>query len=526
VLRIVSINDVYALENLPRFATLVAHHRQADPMTPLLVILAGDFLAPSLLSSIDAGRGMVDCLNACGVTHVVLGNHEDDLPRGELWARLKELGAKCIATNVHPRSELGLLPRHDVVQTPDGLDVGIVGVVMTAPTVYRGKPFGEADLLPANDTAIEAAAALVAGGCAGVIAMTHQTEDEDRDLAHRSKDARFLAIIGGHEHVPLLTQVDGTWIVKAGTDAEHAAITEVTWPDPSRPSEWTTTTRLEDVASYAEDPAVRTKVEGHLARVRELGSATLLHVRPGEALSSIGTRSKQTTLGSLICSKLRDSLGADACLFNGGGIRASREYAERFTYGDVEAEIPFDNEVVVVPLTGHVILEAVAASRSHAPTPSGSFLQVDDRMTVTDDAKHQVLRIAGADLDPGRTYRVALIRELLLGLDRIEPLARWGAEHPELLPPPGSGREPKLVLVQAFAIAIWRELGGFDAIDTNKDGQVTPSEVEEAVARAHPSVYPGSHLLADLVVRAVDTDADHIISRSDVAAIERDPEEV
>ena len=58
-IRILAINDVYELENLPRLATL---RRRLRP-PPDAVVLAGDFLSPSMLSSIDQGRGMVDMLN-------------------------------------------------------------------------------------------------------------------------------------------------------------------------------------------------------------------------------------------------------------------------------------------------------------------------------------------------------------------------------------------------------------------------------------------------------------------------------
>ena len=109
-LRILHINDVYELHQLPHFKTLVdAHHTSRHPVPPttttatsevdpskpreepqgrtssdvpdrVVVILAGDFLAPSLLSSLDQGTAMVDCLRAAGVTHVCLGNHEADVP--------------------------------------------------------------------------------------------------------------------------------------------------------------------------------------------------------------------------------------------------------------------------------------------------------------------------------------------------------------------------------------------------------------------------------------------------------------
>jgi 2',3'-cyclic-nucleotide 2'-phosphodiesterase (5'-nucleotidase family) len=72
-LRILQINDVYELGNFPSFKTLVDEKSQGPDKT--LIILAGDFLAPSLLSSLDKGRGMVDTMMACGITHVCFGNH-------------------------------------------------------------------------------------------------------------------------------------------------------------------------------------------------------------------------------------------------------------------------------------------------------------------------------------------------------------------------------------------------------------------------------------------------------------------
>ncbi len=513
-LRIVSVNDVYSLENLPRLKGLVDHYKARNDSDALIVVLAGDFLAPSLLSSIDAGRGMVDCLNGVGVTHVVLGNHEDDLPGEELRRRLEELEAKCLGTNVVAGLDL---PRSDVIDV-GGLAIGLVGVVMADASIYRGKPFGGVDLTNANDAAIEEATKLLASGCADVIAITHQSIGDDRALASQQRTRRFPVIIGGHEHTPMLVDVEGTWIVKTGSEAVHAAITEIVWssPDGAGPQ---VTTRLEEVSIHPEDALLRATVDKHMVAVRELSTATLYYPKAGEHLSSKGTRSKQTTLGALVCSRLRDCLGAEACVFNGGGIRAARDYPERFTYGDVEAEVPFDNEVVVVSLPGSVLRDAVAFSRAKAPLESGAFLQVDDRMTVEEPGA-KLIAIDGAPLDLDRRYQVATVRELFLGLDHVEPLVRWARDNPTLIPEVGSGREPKVILLQSFALGIWRELGGFDAVDLNGDDKVTPSEVAAAVALRRPSDGP-STVLADIVMRAVDVDADHVISRDDAAALLR-----
>ena len=502
-LRIVSVNDVYLLTNLPRLKSLVRHHEEAvaarHEADAILVVLAGDFLSPSLLSSMDAGRGMVECLNDIGVRVVVLGNHEDDLPVAELRARLGELRATCIGTNVLPgKVDLGL-PRSLSIEVGAGFEVGLVGVVTPDAALYRDAPFGGATVVDANTAAMEEARALVRAGKKGIVAITHQSIDDDRALAAAQRTPPFGAIIGGHEHVPFLVEVGGTWIVKAGTEAVQAAVTDIEWNESG--TTFRTSTRLEDVSAYPEDPALAKRIGELLAPVEELAAATLLYLPAGQVLSSIGTRSRQTSMGSLLCSRLRDALQAETCLLNGGGVRGAHEYRDRITFSDIELEVPFDNEIVVVDIPGSVVRDAVAASRAKAPAESGSFLQVDDR-TVVDPKSNEVISINGLPIEPVRTYKVALIRQLLLGLDHVEPLTQWAHAHPELVPSATSGREPKMVLVQAFALAIWREIGGFDSVDDNHDGSVTPAEVVAAVGRAHPSQAP-SVVLADLILRAV-----------------------
>jgi 2',3'-cyclic-nucleotide 2'-phosphodiesterase (5'-nucleotidase family) len=514
--RIVSFNDVYALDSLPRLKNLVRHHAEVDPADAFAVVLAGDFLAPSLLSSLDGGRGMVDCLNAVGVTHVVLGNHEDDVPIDELKKRIDELNATWIASNL--RDFEPALPRHAVLEARsdrETLRVGLLGVVMDDPAVYRDRPFGGAATERPNEAARREAALLLGEErCDFVVAITHQPMADDRDLARAQREPPFPVIVGGHEHVVIVERVEDTWIVKAGQDAAHAAVIDLTWTGEGAPS---VTVRVEAAAEYPEDAALRARVESHMAKVHALEGVTLLSLKPGEELSSVGTRSRQTSMGTLVCSRLRDAVGAEACLFNGGGIRASREYGRRVTYGDIKAEMPFDNEIVVVRLPGRVVREAVAGSRAQAPLESGGFLQVDDGMTVT-GADHRVTTIAGAPLDEDRDYRVAVVRELLLGMDHIEPLARYAAAHPERLPAVGSGREAKLVLVDAFSLSLWRGLGGFDAVDANHDGVVTGEELTSALSRT--TSQPASPITAELVMHAVEHGPLHPITREEAEAVD------
>ncbi|WP_437724245.1 5'-nucleotidase C-terminal domain-containing protein [Sorangium sp. So ce861] len=519
-LRIVCVNDVYSLDNLPRLASLVRHHA-AGPADRFIAVLAGDFLAPSLLSSLDHGRGMVDCMNAVPITHTIFGNHEADIELPELRARVQEFRGTWLNTNMPSFSPA--LPTHEILEIagPGGraVRVGLLGLLVHVQGLYRRGAFGGCAIEPANEAALRWAERLVREeGCACVIPITHQSRDADLALARAQRDPPFPVILGGHEHEVLIDDVDGCWVVKSGSDAASAAVIDLAWPAEAPPAGGpdlpAVTVRLEDVRAYPEDPAMRARVDRHMQIVRDLDAATLLRLPPGSALSSIGTRARQTSLGTLLCSRMRDALEADGCLFNGGGIRGDREYRERFTYGDLKAEVPFSNELVVVRLPGRVVREAVAASRSRAPAQHGGFLQIDDRMAIDD--RGVLIAIGGAPLVDDRAYRIALPRALLGGMDDIAPLARFGEAHPEEVPPADTGREPKLVLVESFAVELWRQLGPFDAIDADRDGRVSADELRAAVSRA--TAETPSEVVVGELLKVLDRDGDRLVTRGEAGA--------
>ncbi|KYF79309.1 hypothetical protein BE20_57545 [Sorangium cellulosum] len=519
-LRIVCVNDVYALDNLPRLASLVRHHA-AGPADRFIAVLAGDFLAPSLLSSLDHGRGMVDCMNAVPITHTIFGNHEADIELPELRARVQEFRGTWLNTNMPSFSPA--LPTHEILEiaSPGGraVRVGLLGLLVHVQGLYRRGAFGGCAIEPANEAAVRWAERLVREErCACVIPITHQSRDADLALARAQRDPPFPVILGGHEHEVLIDDVDGCWVVKSGTDAESAAVIDLAWPAEPPPAGGpdlpAVTVRLEDVRAYPEDPAMRARVDRHMQIVRDLDAATLLRLPPGSALSSIGTRTRQTSLGTLLCSRMRDTLQADGCLFNGGGIRGGREYRERFTYGDLKAEVPFSNELVVVRLPGRVVREAVAASRSRAPAQHAGFLQIDDRMAIDD--RGVLTAIGGLPLVDDRAYRIALPRALLGGMDDIAPLVRFAEAHPEEVPPADTGREPKLVLVESFAVELWRQLGPFDAIDADRDGRVSADELRAAVSRA--TAETPSEVVVGELLRVLDRDGDRLVTRGEAGA--------
>lgn len=522
-LRVVCVNDVYTLENLPRLRSLVAHHRAERPADRLLVTLAGDFVAPSILASLDKGVGMVDCLNAVPITHVTFGNHEDDVGTGELRKRVLEFRGTWLNTNMPAFTPA--LPAHQIVEVarPGGrtVRVGLLGLLAHQADLYQPGAFGGAPIAPVNETAVRASQLLQDAGCACVIPLTHQDLADDRALARLQRAPRFPIIVAGHDHEVVLEEIDGTWLIKAGANATNAVVVDLVWPAEAPPAGTpdlpVVTVRLEAVAPYPEDAALRARVDGHMKSVHALDGATLVRLAPGEVLSSVGMKVRQTSLGTLLCSRIRDTLGADGCLINSGGVRGERAYEDRFTYANLKSALPYANEMAVVSLPGRVIRDAVACSRAATRDGSSGFLQVDDGMLV--GPGDGVTDIGGRPIALDREYRIAIVLGLLGGMNSIAPLLSYAHAHPERIPPADSGREIKIILVEAFALELWQQLGSFEDIDADRDGVITADELKDAITRA--TAEAPAQLVVDDMIRVLDTDGDRTITREEARALVR-----
>lgn len=229
---------------------------------------------------------------------------------------------------------------------------------------------------------------LIADGADLVLPMTHQVMPLDREMANEC-GADFPIIIGGHDHQPYLETVNGSVITKQGADATLIGVVDITWPTPDTPG-GAPTVEVKQLPSsdYAPEPACEALMEKHKSVLKALDVAKLCTVPNSTHLNSKGIRLAQTTMGTLLCSALRDSLVADCAVINAGNIRGNTEYdpeKHSVTYADLKSEIPFDSKVTVVPLPGKVINEIVAFTRQFAlqepPVEKGMYAQLDDGMT-------------------------------------------------------------------------------------------------------------------------------------------------
>jgi len=500
-LRIFHINDVYTLEHLPILRSCINARSEG---VNVLTTLGGDFLAPSLLSSIDHGRGMIAAINAIPIHAVCFGNHECDVPFGSLVHRINEFQGTWLNSNMlSMNEELDVkekLVEHHLIELDGGRSVVLTGFLLGGDrfsTSYRKGAFGGhatkiKDVLETVDEVVSKVEKIYPeADC--VIPLTHQ--DMPDDIAMTGLGHNFPVILGGHDHDIFCEQHNGIHVVKAGADAEHVAVIDLVWekgaPKKSPPNVTVEIVQLEapegkeqSEMPYQPDPKLQETIKLLQRPADELQAATLaaIPVDEEDPLSSEGVRFHESTMATLLASGLRDVGKGDGALMNAGSIRGKKLYLDgKIRFADLNSEVPFPSTLITALIPGAVLSEAVASSRApwhgaetpRAGAPAGSTshaLHFDDGMKA-DPMTEELMEVAGQPWDPDYLYSI-VIDSFLMHNDKV--LKEYTKAHPENVPSEESGRPALPMLVEYFCDKIWASL-----CDVDGDGVVQVEEIDE-----------------------------------------------
>ena len=416
-LTLLQVNDIYTLDavddgrrgGIARLSTLVKQLRTQNPNT--LFLLAGDFLAPSVQSTYLKGRQMVAALDAITLDATTFGNHEFDFGPDVLLERMRESRFAWISSNVRDRrtgSAFGGAQRDRIV-TLGGIRVGLLGLLLPE-TPRTSSPGPDVIFDDPLRVGREAAMQLRLRGAQVVVAITHQDIAADRALGEQ---AAIDVIIGGHEHEPLVAEAGHAIVTKGGSDGRYLVQVDLWLTRDGRLVERSWTFH-EVSARIAPDPAVAKLVATYTAQMEhELGVTIGRTEIALDARRNI-LRSQETGVGDLITDVMREALGADVALINGGGIRGDRVFPPGpLTRRDVYTLLPFTNTVMKIEITGLALRQSLEHSLAQADNQGGGFLQVSG-VQVSYDGRRAggsrivAVEIGGKALDPNARYTVAI----------------------------------------------------------------------------------------------------------------------
>jgi 5'-nucleotidase/UDP-sugar diphosphatase len=405
----------------------------------------GDFLSPSLLTSTNAGKQIIDLFNFLEIDAVTFGSYEFGLGINALMQRMQESRFIWMGTNVIDLRTGASLPNARAVMMFElgGMKFGLIG--LTTPEMAQ-LANASRDILfaPVVLSAQAAVHNLKKKGADVVIALTHLTLAEDIQLIRSVPEIDL--ILGGHDHEPIAYYEGNSLIYKSGADGKFLGRIDLA-VEKQHSEAFSKTTiyathKLLPNHGYTIEPATHALLKDFQETVDLRKSVKLgIVAAPFETIS---VRQKESPFANLIADSMQKIYSANIGIINSGAIRGAREYPVEYTLsrGDLQKELPFNSVVVLAEILGQDLLDAIEFAKENIENRSGSFLHFSAGMRVVYDPKapkHNRLREVTLDskpIDKTATYKVAISDYLMKGGDgnhwftRGKILVHPGTGHP------------------------------------------------------------------------------------------------
>src|SRR5829696_1595086 len=439
---LLQVNDVYQFApvdqgtkgGLGRVMTLKKSIQQQNPNT--LFLMAGDTISPSVESITHKGAQMIEAWNAAGLDYATFGNHEFDFGPDVLKERIKESKFGWVAANVIDKTTnkpFGDVPPF-VVREFGGVKIGLFGIVLPE-TKITSRPGENVEFRSPCDTAKEVVSELHGQGVKVVIALTHLSMREDKEVA-RCADVDL--IIGGHEHTLLESHAGSAPIFKMTSDARELGRIDLNIsPTGELDSiDWKVIPVDSTTKEAPEFAAIYRKYANLLAELaKPVGRTSVaLDARSKE------NRTRETNAGNFIADSFRKATAADVGLMNGGSVRADSMIGPgRLTERDLLSILPFKNKLVKIEVSGATLRAALehGVSRSAEDSEPGGFPQVSGVQFSFDATRKPGARLVdvkvnGLPLDAAKRY--TLTTTTFIALDGGDGYSMFKGS-PVIIPP-------------------------------------------------------------------------------------------
>lgn len=393
-IRFLLINDVYFGDTLRNgtagLARVAALRDSLAKSGSLAFVLAGDFLSPSLLSKWHRGTQMIQMLNAANLTAATFGNHEFELDRDTLIARIAESKFKWTSANCMTRTGEPFpgVSRWDTT-TINSVRIGMFG------TTLQGDYRSYVKCSNPDSAAHTAIVQLKSMGAHIIVGLTHQTVSADSALLAREPD--LTLILGGHEHEAHRIVIGNRRLLKADANSRSAQFITLTRTS----SGWMQADELITIdARIPMQPATA-------AIVKSWSDSLLKRLGPERVIATtnfeldgrdVANRARESALGDVVTDAIRLGTGADAAIMNAGTMRIDDVIpAGPITNYQLESIFlfPDDTKIMTFPITGARLRTILERGVSAASVGRGGYLQVSGLRYKWNPANPSGSRIVG-----------------------------------------------------------------------------------------------------------------------------------
>ncbi|KAM0348736.1 hypothetical protein ACHAPU_004175 [Fusarium lateritium] len=418
-LRLIHYNDVYHLDpssaepvgGLPRFISVCREYQEGEQykdQPKALTLFSGDVFNPSLESTVTKGK--FDTLDFIGFGPFRLHGCNHDLDFGvKQFEHLSSqnkfpwLLANVIDHDIGGDTPLGHAKKTHMITTSNGIKVGLIGLGEREwlETINSLPP--NLEYRSATAVAKELVPKLREDGAEIVVCLSHMREPNDNKLAEQTEGLIDI-ILGGHDHFYAHSLINGTHVLRSGTDFKNLSYIEARRKEDD-PSKWDFDVWRRDIVSSIEEDKPSLKIVEELVSklnqslARPVGyTATPLDAR----FSTV--RLKESNIGNFVCDVMRHHHGADCTIMASGTIRGDQIYPPGpLRIKDITTCFPFEDPVVLLRVTGQAIFDALENSVAMYPALEGRFPQVSNIRFEFDPSKPRGERVLWADIG-GKPY--------------------------------------------------------------------------------------------------------------------------
>ncbi len=406
---------------IARVAALISEIRAQNDRKQIrtLVLVAGDILQGTPMSTVFRGEPDVKCLNAMGVDALTVGNHEFDFGLDNFLKLQRMASFPFLSANIIEK-ETGrpLCPSHLAVPLGRGTALTIIGVTTRdLMTTTRAENVATLRVLDSVTAVQQVYDRVRADG--PVLLLSHSRHRTDRAIAEVLPD--LAAIIGDHDQILLspYRTVGRVPVFQAFEKGRYLGRIDLQIDPRTKKATLIGHDYMAINADIAPDPQISAIVAGYDERLGQQFKQVIGRSNTFLDGEREHIRYQETSLGNFVTDIMAAHTGAQIALINSGALRASIKEGP-ITVEDVFKAMPYANELVLVELTGaeiqQVLLRSVRGSREDE---DGGFLHVSG---ITMDVRgHKVENVrvgrSGRALDPQQVYSVVVPDFLASGGD-------------------------------------------------------------------------------------------------------------